>query len=856
MGIFQQIFGSCLSCCFGSPARRRRSYPDHYIPKVIKQSVSHSSQARSHSSRSQRFSSVTETPSYPNYSQSAWKATEHQVTKIEYPNYERKRHNGDSKRYTSGRTQQTSPASRVPTNTSEEPRKSTNTRRGEAAQQASHAKQQHQALHVNPPRTQVKSPPVTYYLRRFTSKLKTASKDTTFEPRSDIIYHSQWTVCSAIIIDKFGNYLPNSIQTVGLRSNFRVEFRDCKIEAGRLQFSMKCSETGNISISVLIGKSKFVKDLNVTFSPCSSTLSEMVLKKIELSNNMDQECVYEIGIVDVFGEPIPEDSCLLCELTVSPREMMVTKTVMYFRNGHKYCDITVQGTRSWSKSLVVLLNGKPISPATKFKVPSEERKKIALLFEKNKSALLARDQVPIDEFIDCLGSRMFIPLLTGNDDGEFVPYNESNCQMQDLPGGTGHQLVCQNATKSDILGADFAHINNIKRVLELKDYVEITESTDQANISINLRNVQSQLRPICKPVVQHLLRGLYYRKKASEAAKIRMEWKKRFTFLEPLSLRNSSSLILCKFFKDLFGGLMNEYNGEACNELFKFFNFQRDESEIDLHGLLVADEEKLEILKLDMLRGSLSDEEIDDLFRQCKTKTFKGLQKQCLKKRLLTGKMPCGDIEDFIQLCRDYIHDEYRLKHFENELLHRQENSSRVNKIIDGWRSESDEAIRKLEKKLENFDHEKAIVNNTPWLEIIVGAGLHSRKKNKQNIRPKVEKLLKERNLKFAAVNKGSLVVTFQTYNGPEPCFGEYYCKNCDRCWKSGTSYVGKYQECVNCKVNCWPVKQREKERVENYHREGSQPMKRQSGPHQESLCQRCQELGYPCNKDYDESDD
>jgi DNA-binding transcriptional MerR regulator len=216
----------------------------------------------------------------------------------------------------------------------------------------------------------------------------------------------------------------------------------------------------------------------------------------------------------------------------------------------------------------------------------------------------------------------------------------------------------------------------------------------------------------------------------------------------------------------------------------------------------------------------------------------------------LAGKLSCDDIKDFIQLSQNFIHDESRLKDFEKELLHRQKESERVDKIIDEWRSESDEAIRKLEEKLKSFDQEEP----PPWLEIIVGAGRHSREKNKQNIRPKVEQFLKKRNLEFALVNKGSLVVTFQPYSGPEPCFGEYYCEKCDRCWRSSKSYVGKYQKCVDCKVNCWPVKQREKEKVEYYHRDGARSAKRQLG-HQASLCQRCKEKGHPCNEDSDESD-
>ena len=696
---------------------------------------------------------------------------------------------------------------------------------------------------VRPPQT-----PVKIYLRNFTCQLKTTSKDKTFKPKGDTIYQNQWTACSAVIIDQFGKQLSNSTHTIGLSSNSRVEFCDYEAKAGRLHFNMKCSETRNISISMKIDQFKFIKEFHVTCSPCSSSLCEMVVTKMD---SLEDECVYRLAIVDVFGEPILADSPEIYVLeTASPCENKVVQKLMYSKDGKKYFDITVRGEKPWSKDLVLLLNGNQIPPVTKFEVSHKESEEIAYFLQKHKNLLLERDQVPVDDIVDCLGSRMFIPFLTGDDDGEFVPYNENNCKIQRLPDRNGYQLVCQNAKKYDILGADFAHVNNIKRVLQLKDRVEINESADQTNVIIDLRNVQSHRHPIGKEVVQHLLRGLYYRRKAAEVAKVRMEWKKRFTSLDRvlrLSLGNSPSLKLCKGFKDFFGGLMNKYNRDACDELFMFFNFQRDKSDVDLHGLLVADEERLELLRLEMLRGSLSNEEIEALFGQCKMKSFKGRKKQALKKELLKGEMPDDEIEDFIELCRDDIHDESRLNAFERELLQRQRHSKRVDGIIKQWRSESDEAIRKLEKTLESFDLEEAIKRNTPWLEIIVGAGRHSRKKNEQNIRPKVEKLLKERNLQFAAVNKGSLVVTFQTYSGPEPCFGEYYCKKCNRCWKSSKSYVGKYQKCSQCQVNCWPVKQREKEKVENYQRDGARSEKRQRGPHQTSLCQKCHELGYPC---------
>jgi hypothetical protein len=183
-----------------------------------------------------------------------------------------------------------------------------------------------------------------------------------------------------------------------------------------------------------------------------------------------------------------------------------------------------------------------------------------------------------------------------------------------------------------------------------------------------------------------------------------------------------------------------------------------------------------------------------------------------------------------------------RSEYFHNDTessIHCNERNENVDAIIRRCSLESDEAIRKLEKTLE-----KAIKNNAPWLEIIVGAGHHSKIKSEQNIRPKVEKFLKERNRKFAPVNKGSLVVAFKPYSGPEPCFGEY-CEKCDHCWKSGKSYVEKYQKCDRCKTICRPVKQREKEKATNYHRDSAGSVKH----HQSSLCQKCQELRRPCNE-------
>ena len=665
-----------------------------------------------------------------------------------------------------------------------------------------------------------------YSLRNFSTKLQTPPKDKSFRPENDVIYHDQWTECTAQIlnVDEFDNRV-RSQKTVKVSSNSpHVDLRDTKIKKGRLHFRMKCRATGDISILIKMDNSTLTKDFHVTFNPCSSSLTDMTIEKI---NPAEDEFVFRVFIFDVFGEPVPSNSTANHQLDASLQsiETKVLSKVEHTDQWQVCYDITVRGDRPWSRDLVVLLNGEPVSHVREFEFTDKECKAIHDVEDE--------DYEWIKQFFNEGDCGMTIPLRTGEDDGKFVAYDENDCQLQSQ-NAKNNKLVCKNVRKYDVLGEDCAHINNIERVLELKDRVEVQQTEGCA--IIDLRNIKSHLHPICKEVVQHLLRGLYYRKKASEAARVRMEWKNRLISIDEVLWLNKEepSFVFCKYFKDFFGDLMNKYNREACNELFRFFNFQRDESEVDLHGLLVADEKKLESLRLYLLIGSLSQEQIEEILEICEINSKRGRERKTFRKKFREGEVP----EDLIP---EYLENESESRH-------------NVDAIIRRCRLESDEAIRKLEETLESFDLEKPMKNNTPWLEIIVGAGHHSKIKNKQNIRPKVEKLLKERNLKFAPVNKGSLVVTFKPYSGPEPCFGEYYCEKCDRCWKSSKSWVENYQKCVRCETNCSPVKQREK----NYNRDGAKSVKRQSKPHQSSLCQKCQELGRPCNEDdyYDSDSD
>lgn len=649
-------------------------------------------------------------------------------------------------------------------------------------------------------------------------------------------------------------------------SSYSTSIKDASIKKDRLHFEMKCHQAGNISVSIMIDNFKFAHDFFVSFNPCSNMLSYMTIKEIK---PLADQFIFRVFVLDVFGEPVPSNSNANCELYahVCSSENNVISQVQNIEQGEICYDITVKGSRPWCRDLVVRLNGERISHVRDLELTDEEFKAV--------DALEDEDYDWIKNFFHENDGDLTIPLTTGTDDGKFVTYDEDGCKLQSQ-SANGCKLVCKNAKKRDILGADFAHVNNIKRIFQLKENIDIQQTAD--SVTLDIKNLKLHSQPVCKEVVKHLLRGLYYRKKASEAGKIRMQWKNRLISIDEVLWlgKKHPSFVFCKYFKDFFGDLLNRNNRKACDELFQFFNFQRDSTEIDLHGLLVADEKRLESLRVNLLIGSLNADEIKEILQQCEIESKAGQERKTLMKNFRRGKVSENVVKRKINLDEDEessydsegsysesMSDDY--DSYDDDSGSRRENrlasSIKENRIVEvdniirKCRLESDEAIRKLKEKLDAFDHQEAIKKKTPWLEIIVGAGNNSTG-NEQKIRPRVEKFLKERKLKFAAVNKGSLVVTFQTYSGPEPCFGEYYCEACDRCWKSSKSFVNKFQMCSSCKGKCWPVKQCEKRKEVNYSRVGKVALvKRRSKPHQSSLCQRCYELGRPCNEFESDSD-
>nr|CAH7766807.1 unnamed protein product [Callosobruchus chinensis] len=80
-------------------------------------------------------------------------------------------------------------------------------------------------------------------------------------------------------------------------------------------------------------------------------------------------------------------------------------------------------------------------------------------------------------------------------------------------------------------------------------------------------------------------------------------------------------------------------------------------------------------------------------------------------------------------------------------------------------------------------------------------------------------------------------------YQGRKRCFGEYKCPKCKRKWMSGNSWANMGQECIKCRINVFPHKQRPLEKPDGL------DVSDQSKVHPQHLCQKCKELGYYCRR-------
>lgn len=80
-------------------------------------------------------------------------------------------------------------------------------------------------------------------------------------------------------------------------------------------------------------------------------------------------------------------------------------------------------------------------------------------------------------------------------------------------------------------------------------------------------------------------------------------------------------------------------------------------------------------------------------------------------------------------------------------------------------------------------------------------------------------------------------------YQGRKRCFGEYKCPKCKRKWMSGNSWANMGQECIKCRINVYPHKQRPLEKPDGL------DVSDQSKVHPQHLCEKCKVLGFYCRR-------
>ncbi|KAK3737871.1 hypothetical protein QZH41_006349, partial [Actinostola sp. cb2023] len=275
------------------------------------------------------------------------------------------------------------------------------------------------------------------------------------------------------------------------------------------------------------------------------------------------------------------------------------------------------------------------------------------------------------------------------------------------------QLACKKIPHWKLTGDDGVNVDNINRVLDTTfpelneriDYNDIQRDDQDSVVRFQLLKFKivgvTPYTVIIKfsELVSLLVESIHYRDQANKFNESREEWKAKAMDAYNSTMHDEARE--CSSIKEKYAKLMNECHRKASDAIFHFYNYGRSESEIDLHGQLVANEGELR---------------------------------------------------------------EYR-----NQLL-RKKDKTEVKRIIEKERNEMDEAIRRLGNINVGETRE-----GRDWLEIIVGAGHHSRDQ-RQKVRPKVEQFLNERNIRFIESNKGALLITYREYNGREPCYATFYC--------------------------------------------------------------------------------
>ena len=187
---------------------------------------------------------------------------------------------------------------------------------------------------------------------------------------------------------------------------------------------------------------------------------------------------------------------------------------------------------------------------------------------------------------------------------EFKKYDDGKCQLHYF------ELDCYGAKKRDI---ECCHLVNIKRVCDLSGRLEVEDFGNFVRVKLPVEeivyNIHGRRKIKCSPeeihsklqkfrnILLHLLRAMYYRQEAFELDKAREKWKEmaneNYRKVKEGDSIDKDIPHFCSQIKEKYAALMRRYHDAACDEFFQFYNTDRDQSEIDLHGLLVVDEKKL-----------------------------------------------------------------------------------------------------------------------------------------------------------------------------------------------------------------------------------------------------------------------
>ena len=91
-------------------------------------------------------------------------------------------------------------------------------------------------------------------------------------------------------------------------------------------------------------------------------------------------------------------------------------------------------------------------------------------------------------------------------------------------------------------------------------------------------------------------------------------------------------------------------------------------------------------------------------------------------------------------------------------------------------------------------------------------------------------------------------------YQGQKRCFGEFKCPKCKRKWSSGNSWTNMGQECIKCRINVYPHKQKPAECGTNGADQAAPATvapQTETKEHPRSLCEKCKSLGEYCRNYY-----